>query len=174
MAAGSGMSGMATPAASARSYTNVDARIYGGEISYAIALPAALSLSGGGSYSRGLNHRKASAGVFSSNLPEMPPLKTWAALRCVRGMMFAEVGGTAVNRQGRVDSDLKETSTPGYALMNVKLGMSYKRFYGSIMVDNLLNRYYFEHLSYYRDPYVAGVKVPEPGRTLFGQLKVNF
>ena len=166
------MGGMGT--AKARSYTNVDARIYGGEISYAVALPAAFSISGGGSYSRGVNTVKPAAGVFSSNLPEMPPLRAWAALRYVRGLLFAEVGGTAANQQGRVDSDLKETRTAGYGVMNAKLGVSYKRLYGSIMIDNLLNRYYYEHLSYYRDPYAAGVKVPEPGRAIFAQLKLTF
>jgi iron complex outermembrane receptor protein len=38
--------------ATIRSYTNVDARIYGGEISYAFSLPAGFSFAGGGSYTR--------------------------------------------------------------------------------------------------------------------------
>ena len=36
------------------------------------------------------------------------------------------------------------------------------------------NRYYYEHLSYYRDPFSAGVKVPEPGRNFFAQVKLSF
>ena len=58
--------------------------------------------------------------------------------------------------------------------MNVKLGVTYRQLYAGLMVDNLLNRYYYEHLSYYRDPFSAGVKVPEPGRNFFAQVKLSF
>lgn len=158
----------------ARSYQNIDARIYGGEISYALAFRWPISLSGGASYSRGIGDPKPQVGIFSTNLPEMPPLRTWAALRYVRGTMFGEIGGTAVARQKLIDLDLKETATPGYGTMNVRLGFTHKGWNGSFMVENLLNRLYYEHLSYYRDPDFLGVRVPEPGRTFFAQLKYNF
>jgi iron complex outermembrane receptor protein len=32
-------------------------------------------------------------------------------------------------------------------------------------VQNLFDRTYVEHLSYQRDPFAAGFKVPEPGRS---------
>jgi iron complex outermembrane receptor protein len=159
---------------SARSFTNVDAHIYGGEVSYGTSLRAGFSLRGGSSYSRGTNAPKHEAGVFNSNLPEMPPFRTWAALRYTHHWGFAEVGGTGVGRQGRVDTDLNETPTPGYGLLNAKLGLLYRKWTGSIVVDNLLNRFYYENLSYYRDPFASGVKVPEPGRNFFGQVKYSF
>jgi len=165
---------MAMGPPTARSYTNVDARIYGGELSYSFGLRAGFSLSGGGSYSKGTNDRKPLAGVLSSTLPEMPPLRTWAALRFVHQSLFAEVGGTGVAPQKLVDSDLHESPTAGYGLMNVKLGLSRGKLNVSVAVDNLLNRYYYEHLSYFRDPFGSGVKVPEPGRNLFAQLKYSF
>lgn len=163
-----GMSG------SARSFTNVDAHIYGGEVSYGVGLPASFSLRGGSSYSRGTDARKQEAGVFNTNLPEMPPMRTWAALRYTHRWGFAEIGGTGVWRQGLVDTDLHETPTPGFGLLNVKLGVLCRRWTASIVVDNLLNRYYYESLSYYRDPFASGVKVPEPGRNFFGQAKYSF
>ncbi len=43
-----------------------------------------------------------------------------------------------------------------------------------MMVDNLLNRFYYENLSYYRDPFASGVKIPEPGRNFFGQPRYSF
>jgi iron complex outermembrane recepter protein len=165
---------MAMSPASARSYTNVDSRIYGGELSYAFGLPADFSLSGGGSYAKGTNERKPDAGVQSSNLPEMPPLKTWMALRYVHKYLFAEVGGTGVAAQRLVNQDLKETPTAGYALMNMKLGLTYRKLSAMLTVDNLLNHFYYEHLSYYRDPFSSGAKVPEPGRNLFVQIKCSF
>jgi iron complex outermembrane receptor protein len=159
---------------SARSFTNVGAHIYGGEVSYGVRLPAGLSLRGGSSYSRGANTPKQEAGVFSSTLPEMPPFRTWAALRYTHQWGFAEIGGAGVGRQELVDTDLNETPTPGYGLLNVKLGLLWRKWSASLVVDNLLNRFYYENLSYYRDPFASGVKVPEPGRNFFGQVKYRF
>ena len=164
---GGGMTGMAS--AFARSYTNVDARIYGGELAYGITVSRAMSFSGGTSYSRGIARTPVSV-----NLPEMPPLRTWGALRYTRSWMFAEIGGAAVNRQSLINSDLKEAPTPGYGVMNLKCGFTHRKLSGSFSIDNLLNRFYYEHFSYYRDPFAAGVKIPEPGRTLFAQLRYSF
>ena len=159
---------------SARSFTNVHAHIYGGEVSYGVSLPAGFSLRGGSSYSRGTNDAKPGAGVFSTNLPEMPPFRTWAALRYTHKWGFAEVGGTGVGRQGLVDTDLHETPTAGYGLLDVKLGLLFRRWTASLIVDNLLNRFFYENLSYYRDPFASGVKIPEPGRNFFGQVRFGF
>jgi iron complex outermembrane receptor protein len=104
----------------------------------------------------------------------MPPLRTWAALRYVYKTLFAEVGGTGVRRQSLVNTDLQETPTAGYGLMDLKLGFAHRKFSASFSVDNLLNHYYYEHLSYYRDPFASGVRVPEPGRNLFVQVKYAF
>lgn len=165
---------MAMDPASARSFTNVNAHIYGEELSYALALPQSFSLTGGASYSKGTNDLKPAAGVLDSNLPEMPPLRTWAALRYVHRYAFAELGAQGVARQRLVDTDLQETQTAGYGLLNTILGFTYRKLNASFMVDNLLNRFYYENFSYYRDPFSAGVKIPEPGRNFFGQLRYSF
>ena len=34
----------------------------------------------------------------------------------------------------------------------------------SVALSNLFDREYVEHLSYQRDPFRSGVRVPEPGR----------
>jgi len=169
------MGGMAMAAApTARSYTNVDARIYGGEVTYGVTITAALSLDGGGSYSRGTATPQPGANVFSRNLPEMPPLRGWSALRYAHRWAFAELGTVVTNRQSLVSGDLNETPTAGYGLLNLKLGATYKKWSASFAVDNLTNRFYSEYLSYYRDPFAAGVKVPEPGRNFFAQLRYSF
>lgn len=160
--------------ATAGSYQNVNARIYGGEIGYAFGLPHSLTLSGGGSYSRGTVDRKPLFQMYSTTLPEMPPLRSWAALRYTHKIVFAELGGSATSRQTHVNSDLNETPTAGYGLLNTKIGVNHKNLYLSFVIDNLLNKYYYEHLSYHRDPDYAGVKVPEPGRNYFGQIRYNF
>ncbi len=156
------------------SYTNVDAHIYGGEISYAFGLPSDFSLVGGTSNAKGTNLVKPQAGVLDSNLPEMPPMRTWAALRYTHKFAFAEIGGTGVARQNLVDKDLNESVTAGYGVMDVKFGLRCWKLSASFAADNLLNHYYTEHLSYFRDPFASGIHVPEPGRNFFGQLRVNF
>ena len=81
---------------------------------------------------------------------------------------------TGVARQRLVDLDLKETPTAGYGLMHMKIGLTHHKLNASLVVDSLLNRYYYEHLSYYRDPFSSGVRVPEPERSFFGQIKFSF
>jgi iron complex outermembrane receptor protein len=167
-----GMPGMPSPVA--RSYTGVDARMWGGEASYGFVFSEWLSVSGGTSYTRGTAKVKPAAGVNGSNLPEIPPLKSGASLRYLRRWMFAEFGAVAAGRQSLVSADLQETPTPGYALLNFKLGFTHRGLAASFTVDNLLDRYYYEHLSYYRDPFSAGIKVPEPGRNFFVQIRYSF
>ncbi|MGB2676679.1 MAG: hypothetical protein WAN12_06315 [Candidatus Acidiferrum sp.] len=150
---------------SAGSFTNVDAHICGGEVSYGVSLPAGFSLQGGSSYSRGTNAPKHQADVFNTNLPEMPPLRTLAALRYTFYWGFAEFGGTGVGRQGSVDTDLNETPTPGYGSLNARLGVLYRKWTASFVADNLLNRFYYENLSYYRDPFAFEGKFPNLGET---------
>ena len=169
---GMGMGMAAAP--TARSYANVDARIYGGEMTYGVTLNGALSLNGGASYSRGTVTPEPRINVFSGNLPEMPPLRGWSSIRYAHRWAFAEFGAVAANRQDLVSADLKEVPTAGYGLLNVKLGFTHRKLSGSFGIDNLVNRFYYEHLSYYRDPFAAGVKVPEPGRSVFAQLRYSF
>ena len=161
-------------ATSARSYANVDARLWGGEGSYTVILSGTFTLNGGVSYTRGTATPELAADVTSRNLPEMPPLRGWSVLRYTRRWLFAEFGTIAVQRQSKVDTDLQESPTPGYALLNLKFGFTHKRLSASFSLDNLLDRLYYEHLSYYRDPYSAGVKVPEPGRNVFAQVRYLF
>jgi iron complex outermembrane receptor protein len=148
--------------------------MWGGEAAYGAFFNESLSLAGGTSYTRGIASLAPAAGVDSQNLPEIPPLRSWASLRYAKRWVFAEFGAVAVDRQSLVSTDLQESPTPGYALLNFKLGFTHRRLAASFSMDNLLNRFYYEHLSYYRDPFSAGVKVPEPGRNFFIQLRYSF
>ena len=166
--------GVSTSSMSARSYTNIPARIYGGEMTYGLRITEALSLNGGGSYQRGRTTPNPQVNVLSRNLPEMPPLQGWSSLRYAHRFAYAEVGAVAVNRQSAVSSDLHELPTAGYGLMNLKLGLTHNRLSASFVVENLFNRYYSQHLSYFRDPFAAGRRIPEPGRNFFVQLRYAF
>jgi iron complex outermembrane receptor protein len=57
----------------ARSYGNVDARVYGGELSYSVAFGRSVLVSGGASYTRGTQHARPEAGIPGGSIAEMPP-----------------------------------------------------------------------------------------------------
>ncbi len=97
----------------------------------------------------------------------MPPARVWTSLRYSAKRFFAEGRIVAAARQNHVDSDLKETPTAGYAIAALKAGCNVGKLYLVGSVDNVLNRFYYEHFSYSRDPFRSGVKVPEPGRAVW-------
>ncbi len=156
----------------ARSYTPLDARLYGGELTYGVDLTRRFLISGGFSYTRGVKDTDPARRVFDSNLAEMPPFRGRLGLRYGRKWYFAEAETIAVGRQGRVDRDLQELATPGYLIVNARLGIHVKRLQFTTGVDNATNRFYFESFSYQRDPFRSGARIPEPGRAWF--LSVNY
>jgi iron complex outermembrane receptor protein len=165
-----GMGGASMPV-TAITYNNVQARLYGGETSYDLRLMHGLSFTGSVSESIGVHNPAPGDGIHNTNIPEMPPLRGTLALRYVQRRMFAEVGALAADRQQRVDTDLMETPTPGYAVLNTKLGVTYRRFRVSFGIDNLLNRFYYQNLSYTLSPFSSGIRLPEAGRNFFGEVR---
>jgi iron complex outermembrane receptor protein len=112
--------------------------------------------------------------IFSENLAEIPPLRSRLRLRYDTWRWFVLGEGVFSARQENVDTDLGEQVTPGYAIANVRIGIRYRRLTVSVGVNNLFDKYYFEHLSYYRDPFASGVRVPEPGRNLYLNVAYPF
>ena len=152
----------------------MSARIYGGELSYSVGLTRAILLLGGLSYARGSKEPRPAYGILDRNLAEMPPMKSRTALRWGTKVFFAEGELALVRGQGRVDLDLQEDNTPGYALMNLKTGIHARKLNLTLGIDNLFNRFYYEHLSFQRDPFRSGVKVPEPGRSFYVNVSYTF
>lgn len=158
----------------ARSFENVNARMYGGELSYSVGISRAVLFSGGVSYARGTKEARPDAGIFDRDLAEQPPLKSRAALRYGNRRFFAEASVLAARAQNRVDSDLAEQRTPGYAVVNFVAGVHLERLNVSVGVDNLFDRLYYDHFSYQRDPFRTGARVPDPGRSLFANVSYAF
>jgi len=153
---------------SARSYRNVDATLYGGEISLNISLPLHLNLQGGISYTRGDDD------TFDKPLSEIPPLKGRVAMRYETNGYFSEIEGIFTDDQHRIDPALKEEETSGWGVINFKAGMKYKGLSIFAGVENVFDRLYFEHLSYQRDPFSSGVNIPEIGRNFYLHLTWTF
>ena len=62
---------------------------------------------------------------------------------------------------------LGETPTAGYATTDLKTGFKYKDLSVIGGVSNLFDIQYYNYLSYLRDPFASGVKVPENGRNFY-------
>jgi iron complex outermembrane receptor protein len=164
------------PNNNARSYENVDAQFFGGEVDLKLSLTQELFLFGGMSYVQARKETKPGSpnNINSSNVAEIPPLKTRLALRYDKGSYFGEVETILSATQSRVDTDLREEKTSGYGVVNVKVGGNFKGFTINAGIDNVFDKRYFEHLSYQRDPFATGVKVPEPGRTFYVNVSYTF
>ena len=44
----------------------------------------------------------------------------------------------------------------------------------NVRIANIFDKSYFEHLSYQRDPFRSGTRVPEPGRNVFVNMLYRF
>ncbi len=158
----------------AMSYTNVDAQLYGGEAKATLALTGTLFLDGGVSYVRGKKDTDPAKNIYDSDLAEIPPLKGRLALRYDTGTYFGEAELLAQATQNKIDSDLNETKTSGWGIVNLKAGGEYKGFRVIVGVENLFDKFYYEHLSYLRNPFSTGTKVPEPGRSFYLNVAYMF
>ncbi|MFY3743064.1 TonB-dependent receptor [Anaeromyxobacter sp. Red801] len=154
--------------ATAKTYAGVSARRVGGEASARLALPLRLYAGAAVAY---VWARNETAGT---PLAEIPPLRASASLRWDDGRFFAEAEEQWAARQDRVDPALGERPTSAWFITNLRAGAEWRGLKAFLGVRNLLDKTYAEHLSYLRDPFAAGVKVPEPGRTLYANLQYAF
>lgn len=152
----------------ARVYQNIDATMWGGEFGGQLALPQELYLKGTLSYVRGENDDT------NQPLAEIPPLTGSLSLRYDNGTWFAEALERFAARQNRVDPTLNESETPAWAVTDLKAGYNWQDWTLIAGVNNLFDRFYTNHLSYQRDPFASGFKVPEMGRFLYLNVAWNY
>lgn len=158
----------------ARSYQNVNARMYGGEFLLSYLFTRRLFLSSDFSYVRGVRDMNPAKGILTTDLAEIPPMRSRTSLRYDMGWLFGEAEGLFSGAQRRVDSVLGEQATPGYGIANIKAGVNYRRMSIKLGLNNILGRQYFEHLSYQRDPFRSGARVYEPGRNLLVNISYRY
>jgi len=151
-----------------KSYRNVHATMWGAELGSQVSLDYDLFLRASLSFVEARNetdHRP---------LSEIPPLRGTVSLRYDNGTCFFEVLENLAREQDRVDPGVNETPTPGWATTDLKGGVSYQRLTLIVGIENLFDRQYASHLSYARDPFQSGVKVPENGRNIYASLGYTF
>ena len=150
----------------AQTYTNVDADLRGASLDASTALSSRISLSGSATYVRGTQDPIPELGIYSTNLPEMPPLSGRLAARWQNTKVFFEMEGVGSASQTNVDEDLSEAETPGWAILNLKAGYSSGHWRLQLIFANVFNRTYHEFFSYQRNPYRSGYTINEPGRNV--------
>ncbi len=153
---------------SAKTYQNVDATLWGGELNSQFAFPMDLYLRGSLAYVRGENEDK------HQPLSEIAPLNGSVSARWDNDSYFAEITERFAAGQDRVDPDLSELTTPGWAVTDIKAGANWDQWSLAAGINNLFDIYYVTHLSYQRDPFASGVKVPEVGAFVYTTLSYNF
>lgn len=157
-----------TQTGTTRSFENINANIWGAELGSQVALPYDLFLKGSLSYTEGKNETE------DRPLSEIPPLKGTVAVRYDVNTWFFEAAQNFVRAQDRVDAELNELQTAGWMTTDLKAGFNYQAItvYGGIY--NLLDKHYYSHLSFQRDPFASGLKVPENGRNFYVTLAYKF
>lgn len=158
----------------ARTFANADATLVGAELAGAVALAGNWLLSGDLSWVRGERSARRDLGLAAAPLAETPPPTARLAVRWDDGRLFGELEEVAALEQDRVDRSLGETPTPGWAVTHLRAGWRAGALVATVGVTNLLDRDYVEHLSFQRDPFRAGVRLPEPGRSWTGSVAYRF
>jgi iron complex outermembrane receptor protein len=97
----------------------------------------------------------------------MPPLRGRLGVRYDDGRLFVAVDGLASSPQKRVTTNLNEEPTAGWAIANAAVGVRRGPLALTFGATNLFDRTYAQHLSYQRDPFRSGVRVLDPGRSLY-------
>jgi iron complex outermembrane recepter protein len=152
----------------AKSYANIDATIWGAEFGSQVALPYDLFLRGVLSYVRGENDDT------SEPLSEIPPFSGNVSLRYDNSQYFVETTLRFAAAQDRVDTSLKEDETAGWGVADLKAGKSWQQWSLVGGINNIFDKQYYSHLSYQRDPFASGVKVPESGAIVYLNLSYHF
>lgn len=123
-------------------YSNINAKLYGLDGAFGYQISNAWKFDGILSYVRGENRDN------SDNLYRIAPLRTTLALDYTTGPWNAVAEVKAAARQTRVSSYNGETETGGWGIINLRgayrIAKQAKVNFG---IDNLLDRYYEDHLS---------------------------
>ena len=163
-------------------YENVDATIYGFELSGTYVATEALYFDYGMAYQRGKKDHPLT-GQTGTNMPEIPPLKYNLAANYEWDdtlNMRAELVGSAAWED--FDMENGEQHIGSYAIVNLKATKRFaKRFELTIGVDNLFDRTYAVSNTY-KDLILLPTTAPqdtvmlmnEPGRYIYTNLKYSF
>lgn len=168
-----------------KSYTNINARIFGFDIKSRVELIYGFFLKGGLAYQYGQKDSQPDNND-DANLGQIAPLKGRLALGYEKkkpfGQKDAEFFGSIEwvhsSKAGDVDEDAGEQQLPEWNIMNLRLGYRYKFCMISVGIDNVFDAEYSVANSYEWDV-IGGTAsnpaiVKEPGRFIYGSLNLKW
>ncbi|MDX1809059.1 MAG: TonB-dependent receptor [Sulfurospirillaceae bacterium] len=162
-------------------FENIDAKIYGLEISGSYDLSDNLYIDYGLAYQRGRKDQPL-AGQTSKDLADIPPLKTNIALNYnYNSTTKARVELIAAKSWSEYDADNGEQKIPGYGIINIRAQKTFhKNIEATVGIDNLFDKTYavsntYADLSLLSDGSTGNVMLlNEPGRYVYFNLKYKF
>ncbi len=165
---------------SANIFENIDARIYGAELSGSYYINDTVTFDLGASYKRGKKDN-ALTGQTNTNLADIAPLRANAALNYeYANNSLATLEVQASKRWNKIDDENGEQVLAGWAVFNAKIKHALnKQFDFSVGVNNMFNKTYAQSNTYIDLTLVttgAGEKLllNEPGRYFYTNLDFKF
>ena len=170
-----------------KTYTNIDAFLYGADATADLHLKNGTGLSGGVAWQRGSKLEQPDNNN-DKDLAEISPLKTKAALYYDRHGLYSLVEWVHSEKSSDIDSDAGETSLGGWDIFNFRISYYFggsERIFSALEglslnfgIDNIFNKCYAVANSYEYDPTDPGGSnakiVNEPGRFIYGSLSYSF
>lgn len=156
-------------------YKNVDATLYGGELSAGILVTDNISLIGSTSYTWGENKDE------NKPLPEIMPWQGKLGIRYdeLSGRYWGEFMGRFAAGQDRYDPVIDPGTTPGFSIFDARFGWKpTKSLLLTAGIENIFGKYYYEHTSknfaFNQDGYKTTDRISEPGRNAYLNLRWMF
>lgn len=160
-------------------WANIDAKIYGGDISADYLLNNEWRLETGIALQRGEKKNPGQIGDTDKDLAEIPPVKGRLALVMDDSVNYLMAEVIAADQQ-KVDSDNSEKDISGYGILNLKYGYDFRNGFSLMTgVNNFFNRTYAVNNSYIGNQLIANTGVAptvlnEPGRNFYATVAYKF
>jgi iron complex outermembrane receptor protein len=160
-------------------WANIDAKIYGGDISADYLLNNEWRIESGIAYQKGVKKEPGQIGDTDKDLAEIPPFKGRLALVMDDSInyLMAEVI-TADNQT--IDSDNNEKEISGYGILNLKYGYDFRNGFSLMSgINNFFNRTYAVNNSYIGNQLIGfngtdPLVLNEPGRNFYATVSYKF
>jgi len=159
------------------SFVNIDAKIYGLELSGMYSLNDYFTFDYGLAYLKGKKD-DALSGQSDKDLAEIPPLKVNTSVTYENDKNKITTSLVAVDSWDNYDSDNGEQKLSGYAVVNMKYEREVnKHFDLTFGVDNILDKTYASTNTYNDIKYIGSGDtelINEPGRYFYTNVKFKF
>ena len=159
-------------------FENVDAKVYGIEVSGSYTISEAAYVDAGLAYQRGKKDN-ALMGQTDTDLAEIPPLKANVAVNYDTDMTSSKVELIAADDWSRFDEDNGEQAISGYAIVNLKWNRDLTNgFDVTLGMDNVFDHTYAVSNTYQDLTLLTGndeiMLMNEPGRYIYANLRYRF